>query len=65
MLGNLIGIIHERDKAGRHLKAMTGETRVSALVLGILPVSLAAYVFISSPDFLWSYGRIHRANLFC
>ncbi|NHI02295.1 MULTISPECIES: type II secretion system F family protein [Oceanimonas] len=56
MLGNLIGIIHERDKAGRHLKAMTGETRVSALVLGILPVSLAAYVFISSPDFfmeLW------------
>ncbi|OYD25387.1 type II secretion system F family protein [Oceanimonas baumannii] len=56
VLSQLVSMIHERDKAARQLKAMTGETRVSALVLGLLPVSLAAYVFISSPDFfleLW------------
>ncbi|MBL1376602.1 type II secretion system F family protein [Zobellella iuensis] len=52
VLGNLISLIQERDKASRQLKAMTGETRVSALVLGGLPVTLAAYIFISSPDFL-------------
>lgn len=56
VLSQLVSMIHEQDKASRQLKAMTGETRVSALVLGLLPVSLAAYVFISSPDFfleLW------------
>ncbi|MCC4264656.1 type II secretion system F family protein [Oceanimonas baumannii] len=56
VLSQLVSMIHERDKAARQLKAMTGETRFSALVLGLLPVSLAAYVFISSPDFfleLW------------
>ncbi|WP_375057296.1 type II secretion system F family protein [Zobellella sp. DQSA1] len=57
VLGNLISLIQERDKASRQLKAMTGETRISALVLGGLPVSMAAYIFITSPDFfmgLWT-----------
>ncbi|MBR9829686.1 MAG: type II secretion system protein F [Oceanospirillales bacterium] len=56
VLGNLISQIREKDKSSRQLKAMTGETRISALVLGGLPVSLAAYIFISNPDFfmgLW------------
>lgn len=57
LLDNLIVMIRDRDKAARQLRALTGETRISALVLGILPVSLAAYIFVSNPDFLlnlWS-----------
>ncbi|MOA07626.1 Bacterial type II secretion system protein F domain protein [compost metagenome] len=52
LLDNLIVMIRDRDKAARQLRALTGETRISALVLGVLPVSLAAYIFVSNPDFL-------------
>ena len=52
LLENLIGMIRDRERAARQLRAMTGETRISALVLAGLPVSLAAYIFISTPAFL-------------
>lgn len=52
LLDNLIVMVRDRDKAARQLRALTGETRVSALVLGALPVSLAAYIFASNPGFL-------------
>ena len=35
MLDNLIVLIREREQGARKLKAMTGETRVTALVLGL------------------------------
>lgn len=52
MLQSLIFLIREREKAGDQLRAMTGETRISALVLGGMPLAMAAYIFVSNPQFL-------------
>jgi len=52
VLNNLIILIRERDHAARQLRALTGETRLSAVVLGGLPLAMAAYMFISSPELL-------------
>lgn len=52
VLDSLIRLIRDRDQASRQLRAMTGETRMSALVLGGLPIAMAGYLFLSSPDLL-------------
>lgn len=52
VLENLITLIRDRDQAARQLRALTGETRMSALVLGGLPIAMAGYMFISSPELL-------------
>ncbi|HWK53563.1 MAG TPA: type II secretion system F family protein [Hyphomicrobiales bacterium] len=56
---NLIVLIRDRERASIQLSAMTGETRISAWVLGVMPPALGIYIFISSPDFflgLWNDG---------
>ncbi|WP_344957608.1 type II secretion system F family protein [Zobellella aerophila] len=52
VLQNLISLIWERENASHQLRAMTGETRISALVLGGMPLAMAAYIFVSNPEFL-------------
>lgn len=52
LLNNLIGMIRDRDRAARQLRALTGETRISALVLGGLPVAMGGYIFLSNPQML-------------
>lgn len=52
LLENIIKVIHEREKLSRQLRAMTGETRLSALVLAILPVSMGAYILFTNPGYL-------------
>ncbi|KAA0986610.1 type II secretion system protein F [Pseudomonas sp. ANT_J12] len=52
LLENLIKMIRERDQAARQLSAMTGETRVTAIVLAGLPISLAGYFLLSNPQYL-------------
>lgn len=52
MLKSLILMIRDREKASRQLSAMTGETRISAIVLAGLPLALGGYILISNPDFL-------------
>jgi len=54
LLENLIKMIREREQAARQLSAMTGETRVTAVVLALLPVSVAGYFLISNPRYLLS-----------
>ena len=54
LLENLIKLIREREQAARQLSAMTGETRVTALVLALLPVTVAGYFLISNPKYLLS-----------
>lgn len=51
LLDTLILMIRDREKAGRQLRALTGETRISALVLGSLPIGLAGYIFVTNPEF--------------
>ncbi len=52
LLENLISMIRDRDRASRQLRAMTGETRVSAVVLAGMPVALAVYILASNPAFM-------------
>ena len=66
---NLIKMIRERDQAARQLRAMTGETRITAVVLALMPVGLAAYFLLSNPKYLlamWnsSSGQMMLATAF-
>ncbi|NUT79257.1 type II secretion system F family protein [Pseudomonas sp. C1C7] len=54
LLENLMKMIREREQAARQLRAMTGETRVTAVVLALLPVSVAGYFLITNPKYLMS-----------
>jgi tight adherence protein B len=60
LLENLIKLIREREQGSRQLRAMTGETRMTATVLGLLPVGMAGYFLISNPNYLlamWQDGN--------
>lgn len=52
LLNNLISMIRDRDRAARQLRALTGETRISAMVLGGLPLAMGGYIFLSNPQML-------------
>ncbi|MGY4637379.1 type II secretion system F family protein [Pseudomonas sp. P7548] len=52
LLENLIKMIREREQGSRQLKAMTGETRMTAYVLAGLPVLMVGYFLIINPGYL-------------
>ena len=51
VLKSLISTIRSRDAAARELRALTAETRFSALVLGIIPVTLSLYIFTKNKGY--------------
>lgn len=54
LLENLIKLIREREQGARQLRAMTGETRLTAWVLGVLPILIAGYFMLTNPTYLMS-----------
>jgi tight adherence protein B len=52
LLDNLIRLIREREQGARQLRAMTGETRMTAVVLALLPVGMVAYFLAVNPNYL-------------
>lgn len=59
VLRSLIQAVRTRDAASRELRALTAETRFSALVLAVIPVGLMLYIFILNPDYylsMWADG---------
>ena len=59
LLETLIKMIREREQAARQLRALTGETRVTAYVLGALPISMIGYFLVVNPAYLmtmWNDG---------
>jgi tight adherence protein B len=52
VLGSIVTMIRQRERARREFRAMTGETRLSAMILGALPTGIAVYVMIVNPDYL-------------
>ena len=52
LLENLIKLIREREQGARQLRAMTGETRLTAWVLGVLPVLIAGWFMLTNPAYL-------------
>lgn len=51
ILKSLIQAIRSRDVAARELRALTAETRFSAIILSILPVGLSLYVYVQNPGY--------------
>ena len=59
LLENLIVLIREREQGARKLRAMTGETRMTALVLGALPVFVVGFFMVTNPSYMlkmWQDG---------
>ena len=52
LLENLILLIRERDQGARKLRAMTGETRITAVVLAVLPLFVGGYFMLTNPSYL-------------
>jgi tight adherence protein B len=52
MLESIVSLIRQREQMQRELRAMTGETRASAWVLGMLPSGVATYIFYVNPDYV-------------
>ena len=52
LLTNLMVLIREREQGARKLRAMTGETRVTAWVLGLLPVLVVGYFMLTNPGYM-------------
>lgn len=52
MLENIITMIRQREQAERELSALTGETRLSAWMLGTMPVAMAGYMMITNPTYI-------------
>jgi len=49
-----------RERIRREVKALTAEGRISALVMGILPVGLAGFLFVASPDYI---GTLFKSGM--
>ena len=57
MLESVVNLIRQREQMQRELRAMTSETRVTAWVLGLLPVMVAGYMTFANPLYIntmWS-----------
>ncbi|MGE7992635.1 type II secretion system F family protein [Pseudomonas sp. NPDC089554] len=63
LLDNLIKLIRERDQGRRQLKAMTGETRVTAWVLAALPLGMVGYFLLANPTYLMAMWRDSHGQL--
>lgn len=51
--------IRDREQAQQELMAQSSETRLSAWVLGLLPISLACYIVAANPEYIgrmWADG---------
>lgn len=52
LLTNVAGTLRERDRLRRQVRSLSAEGRMSAWILGLLPVALAAYLALARPDYL-------------
>lgn len=52
VLSNLSNIIRKRKQLRMKIRAMTSEGRITAWILGALPVVIFGVIYISSPDYL-------------
>lgn len=51
LMEQVVAVLRRRERARRQLRAMTGETRISAVVLAVLPVAIALYTVVMNPDY--------------
>lgn len=70
VLRSLISGVRARENAARELRALTAETRFSALVLSVIPLLLMSFIFWRNPSYyvqMWSdsSGRVVLAGSLC
>lgn len=53
LLNNIITLIQQREHLNRQLRAFTGETRTSAVVLSALPIMVGSFMILSNPDYIY------------
>ena len=63
LMENLIKLIREREQGARQLKAMTGETRITAMILGALPLCMAGYFLMANPRYLMAMWQDSAGQL--
>jgi tight adherence protein B len=51
-LGNLSKVLRERKKMKQKVKAMSGEAKASAMIIGSLPVAVAGLLYVTSPSYI-------------
>lgn len=51
-LGNLSKVLRERKKMKSKIKAMSGEAKASALIIGALPVVVIGLLYVTSPAYI-------------
>lgn len=52
MLSSIKLMINNQDEARRELAALTGETKISAIILTLSPISILLYMLAMNPDYL-------------
>jgi tight adherence protein B len=62
-LGNLSRVLRDRKKMKAKIQAMSMEAKASGMIIGSLPIAVAALVYLTSPDyietlFITDLGRI-------
>jgi tight adherence protein B len=63
VLRSLIAGIRSRESAARELKALTAETRFSALVLAIIPILLMVYIVWQNPGYYNQMWADHKGRI--
>jgi tight adherence protein B len=63
VLENLSGVIRQRFKMRRKIRALAAEGRASAMILSALPIGLFIVVQVTSPDFYASVWHEHLTKL--
>lgn len=52
VLDNIAGAIRERVRIKREIKTLTAQGRISGLIIGLLPIFLAAFMFSTKPGYI-------------
>ncbi len=60
ILQNLSGVIRQRFKMRRKIRALAAEGRASAMILSALPIGVFSVILFTSPDF---YGAVWHEHL--
>jgi tight adherence protein B len=63
ILRSLILVIRQRGMAARELRALTAETRFSALVLAVLPMGFAVFFFLRNPQYYINMYHDHTGAI--
>lgn len=57
VLDDIVHILRLDDQCKRELSAQTGETRITALVLSVLPIAMIGLLFSMNPEFILQMWR--------